>query len=164
MAARPGSASLKIADRILLLALSLVLLLPGTWVSLTDRDEGYYGQVCREMLAGGDWLVPQYLGQPWLFKPPLLYWAASGAFTIFGLQEWAARLVSVLALAGAVQFLAALAADMYNRRTALIACACFLTAGLPLIVGRMLLTDPLLLLWMMAAVWLLWRIATRSAG
>ena len=164
VAARPGSASLKIADRILLLALSLVLLLPGTWVSLTDRDEGYYGQVCREMLAGGDWLVPQYLGQPWLFKPPLLYWAASGAFTIFGLQEWAARLVSVLALTGAVQFLAALAADMYNRRTALIACACFLTAGLPLIVGRMLLTDPLLLLWMMAAVWLLWRIATRSAG
>ena len=73
VAARPGSASLKIADRILLLALSLVLLLPGTWVSLTDRDEGYYGQVCREMLAGGDWLVPQYLGQPWLFKPPLLY-------------------------------------------------------------------------------------------
>lgn len=69
---------MKTADRILLIVLSLALLLPGTWVSLTDRDEGNGGQVCREMLAGGDWLVPQYLGQPWLFKPPLLYWAVSG--------------------------------------------------------------------------------------
>jgi len=152
-------------DRLLLAALSLVVLLPGTFgVSLVDRDEGWYAQVSREMLQTGDWLVPHYLGQPWIAKPPLLYWCAAAAFAVFGVHAWAARLVSVLAMTVAVQLVAALGAELYNRRVALFAACSFITAGLPVIVGKMVLTDALLLACCLAATVLLWRIATRGAS
>lgn len=156
----PDPGGLRRSDRLLLLVLALVVLLPGTFgVSLTDRDEGWYAQVSREMVASGDWLVPTYLGQPWIAKPPLLYWCVSVFYSIVGVHAWAARLVSVLAFVGVVQLLATLAAQLYNRRTALIASATFVTAGLPAIVGRMVLTDALLLLCCMGASVALWRAA-----
>lgn len=148
-------------DHAVLALLSLAVLLPGTFgVSLVDRDEGWYAQVSREMLATGDWLVPHYLGEPWLGKPPLLYWCVSASFALFGMHAWAARLVSVLAMTVAVQLLAMLAAELCNRRVALIAAGSFITAGLPAVVGKMVLTDALLLACCLAATLLLWRIAT----
>ena len=86
-------------DRTILLLLSLAILIPGTWgVSLVDRDEGWYAQVAREMVDSGDWLVPRYLGDVWVHKPPLLYWLVSASWTVFGIGEASARLVSVLAM------------------------------------------------------------------
>ncbi len=152
-------------QRLALLMLSLVVLLPGIFgVSLTDRDEGWYAQVSREMLVSGDWLVPHYLGEPWLGKPPLLYWAVCGAYALVGVSAGAARLVSVVSLALSVQLLATLAARLANRRVAWIAGLTFVTAGLPALVGKMLLTDGLLLACTLGAIVLLHGFALRGAG
>jgi 4-amino-4-deoxy-L-arabinose transferase-like glycosyltransferase len=151
-------------DQLLLLAVALVVLLPGTFgVSLFDRDEGWYAQVSREMVQSGDWLIPHYLGEPWLGKPPLLYWCVAASWAVLGTHAWAARLVSVLALAGVVQLLSTLAAELFNRRAALIAGLSFLTAALPVFIGKLLLTDALLLWWCLAAIVCLWRISTQGA-
>ncbi len=150
-------------DRLLLLAVSLLVLLPGVFgVSLVDRDEGWYAQVSREMLETGDWLVPRYLGEPWIGKPPLLYWCVAASFRLFGLHEWAGRLVSVIAMTLSVQLLAIPACELYGRRAALFASSSFITAGLPAILGKLLITDALLLLWILAACVDLWRIWTRG--
>src|SRR5262245_57637690 len=94
----PVSHSLTRGDRLLLLAVSLAALLPGVFgVSLFDRDEGWYAQVSREMARSGDWVVPTWLGKPWLAKPPLLYWCVAALFRVFGEHAAAARMVSVLA-------------------------------------------------------------------
>ncbi len=155
--------ALQSRDRLLLLGVSLLVLLPGTFgVSLVDRDEGWYAQVSREMLETGDWLVPRYLGEPWLGKPPLLYWCVAASFRVFGLHERAGRLVSVLAMTMAVQLLATLASELYGRRAAFFASVSFITAAMPAVVGKLLITDALLLLWMMAACVALWHIATRG--
>jgi 4-amino-4-deoxy-L-arabinose transferase-like glycosyltransferase len=152
-------------DRLLLAAFSLLVLLPGVFgVSLADRDEGWYAQVSREMFTSGDWLIPHYLGEPWLAKPPLLYWCVAASFAAFGVHAWAARLVSVLAMAGAVQLVASLGAALGNRRVAWIAAASFITAGLPVVIGKLVLTDGLLLACCLGAMVLLWRMATRGAG
>lgn len=161
--ASPPAISVTRRDRAVLAILSFAVLLPGTFdVSLVDRDEGWYAQVSREMLDTGDWLVPHYLGQPWIAKPPLLYWCAAASFAVFGVRAWAARLVSVLAMAVAVQLVATLGSELYNRRVALLAACSFVTAGLPVIVGKMVLTDALLLACCLAATVLLWRITTRG--
>jgi 4-amino-4-deoxy-L-arabinose transferase-like glycosyltransferase len=147
-------------DRLLLTLLALLILLPGTFgVSLFDRDEGWYAQVSREMLASGDWLVPTYLGHTWLAKPPLLYWCVSAAWSILGVNEFAARLVNVIATTLTVQLIAALGAAMLNRRAGLLAAVAYITAGLPALVGKMLLTDPLMLLFATAAQLTLFRMA-----
>ena len=59
---------------------------------LIGADEPRYAQVAREMLQRHDWITPVLWGRPWLEKPPLYYWQAMAAFSIFGVSDWAARL------------------------------------------------------------------------
>ena len=62
---------------------------------LIGADEPRYAQVAREMLQRHDWITPVLYGEPWLEKPPLYYWQAMIAYSIFGVSDWAARLPSV---------------------------------------------------------------------
>ena len=63
---------------------------------LIGADEPRYAQVAREMLARHDWITPTLGGQPWLEKPPLYYWQAMLAYSVFGANDWAARLPSAI--------------------------------------------------------------------
>jgi 4-amino-4-deoxy-L-arabinose transferase-like glycosyltransferase len=63
---------------------------------LVGADEPRYAQVAREMLASHDWITPVLGGQPWLEKPPLYYWQAMLAYSVFGVSDWAARLPSAV--------------------------------------------------------------------
>jgi 4-amino-4-deoxy-L-arabinose transferase-like glycosyltransferase len=63
---------------------------------LIGADEPRYAQVAREMLARRDWITPVLNNKPWLEKPPLYYWQAMLAYSVFGVTDWAARLPSAL--------------------------------------------------------------------
>ncbi len=63
---------------------------------LIGADEPRYAQVAREMLVRHDWITPTLGGKPWLEKPPLYYWQAMLAYSIFGVSDWAARLPSAV--------------------------------------------------------------------
>src|SRR3984893_15808535 len=64
---------------------------------LYDPDEGRYAEIPREMLAGGDWVIPHLNALVYLEKPPLQYWLTALAFRAFGESEFAARLCTGLA-------------------------------------------------------------------
>lgn len=49
------------------------------------------------MLVSGDYVTPQYFGEPWLEKPSLYYWLTAAAYFLFGISEFSARLASALA-------------------------------------------------------------------
>lgn len=66
------------------------------YFGLIGADEPRYAQVAREMLARHDWITPTLGGQPWMEKPPLYYWQAMLAYSIFGVSDWAARLPSAI--------------------------------------------------------------------
>jgi 4-amino-4-deoxy-L-arabinose transferase-like glycosyltransferase len=59
---------------------------------LIGADEPRYAQVAREMLDRGDWITPTLGGHAWLEKPPLYYWQAMIAYSIFGVTDVAARI------------------------------------------------------------------------
>lgn len=153
----PGSAvdsssSWRWQPLLILLVLPGVLLYPCLSFHLFEPDEGRYAQIPREMLQRGDWLVPYLQGEPYLDKPPLFYWLVMGSYALFGFHDWAARLVPALAVHASI-----LATFLLGRRSlgeraawwgALILC---LTPGL-LSVGRILLLDGLLTLWVLLAV------------
>jgi 4-amino-4-deoxy-L-arabinose transferase-like glycosyltransferase len=61
---------------------------------LIGADEPRYAQVAREMLERHDWITPVLGGRPWLEKPPLYYWQAMLAYSLFGINDVAARLPS----------------------------------------------------------------------
>jgi 4-amino-4-deoxy-L-arabinose transferase-like glycosyltransferase len=58
---------------------------------LIGADEPRYAQVAREMLERHDWITPMLGGHPWLEKPPLYYWQAMLAYSVFGVSDVAAR-------------------------------------------------------------------------
>jgi len=63
---RPPSSA---APALVLVAMTLLAILPSLgWVSLYDRDEGYYAECAREMVQRRDPLVPHFGGKPWMEK------------------------------------------------------------------------------------------------
>jgi len=84
-------------DALLLAGFCAFLFLYGLGqFGLIGADEPRYAQVAREMLQRHDWITPVLYGQPWLEKPPLYYWQAMIAYSIFGVSDWAARLPSAV--------------------------------------------------------------------
>lgn len=80
-----------------LVLLSLVLLLTNIHsFPLTDRDEGEYAACALEMLTNKNFIVPTLNGRPYLEKPILFHWILASSFIVFGANEFAARLPSVL--------------------------------------------------------------------
>jgi 4-amino-4-deoxy-L-arabinose transferase-like glycosyltransferase len=61
---------------------------------LVGADEPRYAQVAREMLERRDWITPVLGGHPWLEKPPLYYWQAMVAYSLYGVSDAAARVPS----------------------------------------------------------------------
>lgn len=61
---------------------------------LIGADEPRYAQVAREMLDHHDWVTPILKGQPWLEKPPLYYWQAMIAYSLFGISDAVSRIPS----------------------------------------------------------------------
>lgn len=59
---------------------------------LIGADEPRYAQVAREMLERHDWITPTLGGHAWLEKPPLYYWQAMVAYSVFGVSDVAARI------------------------------------------------------------------------
>jgi 4-amino-4-deoxy-L-arabinose transferase-like glycosyltransferase len=59
---------------------------------LIGADEPRYAQVARETLERHDWITPVLGGRAWLEKPPLYYWQAMLAYSVFGVSDVAARL------------------------------------------------------------------------
>ncbi|MCP5266985.1 MAG: glycosyltransferase family 39 protein [Burkholderiaceae bacterium] len=75
------------------------------WRALALPDEGRYAGVAWEMLRSGHWLVPSLDGLPYFHKPPLFYWLTAGAFALFDVSGWTARVAPWL---GAVVAVAAI--------------------------------------------------------
>lgn len=66
-------------------------------LGLVGPDEPRYAAVAKEMLLSGDYVTPRLSGQAWFEKPILYYWLTALSYKLVGVNEFAARLVSVLA-------------------------------------------------------------------
>jgi 4-amino-4-deoxy-L-arabinose transferase-like glycosyltransferase len=69
----------------------------GAFPFLDDPNEGQYAEVAREMVESGEWMSPHLNYVLFLNKPPLSYWAIAASYTIWGVNEAAARLPSAVA-------------------------------------------------------------------
>jgi 4-amino-4-deoxy-L-arabinose transferase-like glycosyltransferase len=66
---------------------------------LLEPEESRYAELPRQMLETGSWIVPTLDGQPYLDKPPLLYWLVATTYHCFGVSVFAARMVPTFAAA-----------------------------------------------------------------
>ena len=86
-------------DWIVLAAASLVFLIGiASPPHLMDDVDAVQAQAARTMLASGDWVTARLDGVAYLEKAPLNYWMIAVAYPIFGVHDWAARLLHALAV------------------------------------------------------------------
>lgn len=146
------------SSRRLAFVVTALVVLPflGWWTyGFFDLDEGFYAAIVREMIRRHEWITPYYNGQPWYEKPILIYWAAKPAMMLFG-GEFGARLPSVLATWATIGLAAWFARRRLAAGTALIAPLVLASSLLVVGVGRMMLTDPLLVLCLSATLIWFW--------
>ncbi|RTL48131.1 MAG: glycosyltransferase family 39 protein [Rhodocyclaceae bacterium] len=122
---------------------------------LLNNVEGMYAELGREMLAGGTWqgwIIPHLNGLPYIEKPPLLYWSIAAALSVFGVHDWAVRLVPAIAgvlCLGAVYTYGR--ASVGPRYGFLAAFALGTSAGF-VMMGKVAMTDALLAAFLTAAL------------
>jgi 4-amino-4-deoxy-L-arabinose transferase-like glycosyltransferase len=125
----------------------LVLALGLLWgVALGARalwgpDEGRYVEISREMVLTGNYVTPRLNGVKYFEKPPLFYWLEAGAIRVFGLQEWALRLVPALMALGGCLAVYAAGRRFWGRRAGLLAAAVLATSPLYYFLGNAINLD-----------------------
>jgi 4-amino-4-deoxy-L-arabinose transferase-like glycosyltransferase len=132
---------------VLLLALPAVLLYPCCAFPLFEPDESRYAEIAREMYQRGDVVVPYLQGEPYLDKPPLLYWLVALSYRLFGVHDGAARGVSAVAVHGTVLLVYLFGRRWFGEGAAFRGALALSLAPGFLGMGRLLLLDGLLTFW-----------------
>ena len=93
----PIDRSIQPLTLILLLAMAAVLFFIGLGsLGLTDRDEGRNAEAGREMFETGNYISPTFNYEPRFAKPVFVYWLMTLSYQVFGVSEFAARVPSAL--------------------------------------------------------------------
>jgi len=125
----------------------LAVLLVVVWLAtLADRplfnpDEGRYAEIPREMLSGGDWVIPHLNGLDYIEKPPLQYWATALMYRLFGVSEFSARLYTALTALGTVALIGLLGARIGGRETGWRAAAVLAGMIMLIVLGQLITLD-----------------------
>jgi 4-amino-4-deoxy-L-arabinose transferase len=119
---------------LILLGFVLVYLIPLGFRPMVVPDEVRYGEISREMIATGDWIVPRLNGLRYFEKPVMGYWLNGLSMLAFGENAFAVRFPSAVS-AGVSALMIGLLLRRANTGTAngvmgpLVFLTCFLVAG-----------------------------------
>jgi 4-amino-4-deoxy-L-arabinose transferase-like glycosyltransferase len=64
---------------------------------LMDDVDAVHGQIARNMVQSGDWVIPHLDGVPYMEKAPLPYWLIAVGYLLLGVHDWVARIPTALA-------------------------------------------------------------------
>lgn len=128
------------------------LLIMNHSVTFWDEDEAAYAGFAIEMLNSGDWINPKYEWSTIHRKTPFHFWTIAVSYKIFGINEFATRLPSVLAILLTCLSVFLMGKKLLGEKAALQAAIILATSiQLPLM-GKISLTDATLLLFQTTSV------------
>jgi 4-amino-4-deoxy-L-arabinose transferase-like glycosyltransferase len=65
--------------------------------ALMDDVDAVHGQIARNMINSGDWVIAHLDGVPYMEKAPLPYWLIAICCLLMGVHDWVARIPTALA-------------------------------------------------------------------
>ena len=131
---------------LVLIAFSIRLATLGLY-PLIDTTEARYIEMARKMIETGNWIMPQFdYGVPFWGKPPLSIWFNSVIFKIFGINEFSARLPSVIIGFLITALVFCLAKSQRGKTVAWIAVTLLITNPMFFILSGAVIMDPMMAL------------------
>ena len=124
---------------------------------LFDWDELNFAEAAREMLASGNFLQVQINFQPFWEKPPLFFWLQALSMALFGVGEFAARLVN--ALCGVLTLLGVfcIGKSVFDTRFGLLWAGAFLGSFLPHLFFKSGIIDPVFNLFIFLGIYFVFK-------
>ena len=111
----------------IVLAAGIAALALGTArAPLWDEDEPRFAVIARTMVETGDWVVPVFNGTLAVDKPVLMHWAMAACMSVFGVNEFACRLPSMIAALATALALLRLGTRLFNSTTGVVAALAWL--------------------------------------
>lgn len=133
--------------------------------ALFDEDEPKNAVCGREMFERGDWIVPTFNAELRTDKPILIYWIMLCSYTVFGVNEFAARFGSSVLAVGTSLLAYHLGRLLFHREVGLwagvVLCTCLMFSA----VGRAVTPDSTLIFCTTSAfLGYVWAVAKRHGG
>ena len=129
----------------LILFLIVVRFVAMYTLPLADTTEARYGHTAYLMATTNDWITPYFdLNVPFWGKPPFSFWMQALAYKIFGINDFSARVPSMLFTLLSMGLIFKYLKTFYNFTTALWACVVYLSFLLVYILSGAIITDPYL--------------------
>lgn len=137
---------------------------------LMDTTEARYGEMARIMYETGNWITPMFdYNIPFWGKPPLFTWLSAAGFSLFGVNEFAARVphLFISMLVFVLIWLLASKEEQGVKQQAWLAVAILATTGAFIVNAGAVMTDTALTLGItlsMVGFWLSWSKQSRFWG
>jgi len=130
-----------------------VIYLLNMRIEIMEVDAAQYASISLEMMESGSFLEVYHRGDDYLDKPPLLFWLSALSFQIFGINEIAYKLPSILVLMLGLYALFRFTRMWYDKETALLATVILGFTQAFFLITNDVRTDGLLTGWVIFAVW-----------
>jgi 4-amino-4-deoxy-L-arabinose transferase-like glycosyltransferase/membrane-associated phospholipid phosphatase len=161
-APEPPPSAGRVALALGVLAMPIFALHLGAW-RFFDPDEGRFVEIAWEMIVRGDYVTPTLNFVPYFEKPALFYWLVAATFRMFGLHEWAARLVPAACALSTAWVAFVLGRRMFGSRAGAWSAMILVTTLMWAAMGRLVILD-ILLSTTMAAAFALWWLGRSAPG
>ena len=131
----------------------VVYIIGSITVPLMEIDSVQYANISREMLLNKSFLQIFDQGKDYLDKPPMLFWFSALSMYIFGINDIAFRIPSILMAVLAIYSTYRFAMLYYVKEIALLAALALASSQAMFLITHDLRTDTMLMAWVILGIW-----------
>ena len=136
-----------------IIACVLIYIVGSITIPLMEIDSVQYANISREMLLNKNFLQIFDQGKDYLDKPPMLFWISSISMYLFGINDFAFRLPSILMAIVSIYSTYKFTMLYYSKEIALLASLVLASSQAMFLITHDVRTDTMLIGWVILGIW-----------